>query len=76
MGKTIDEVRRDAEDIPETTCMRHMRTFRGLICTDCQNEQTVRVERESLPLRLAETTSAQRAWVLKTLAERNNGKSH
>jgi len=41
------------------------------VCIQCYAIQQERVERESLPLRLAETTESQRRWVLGELAKRN-----
>ena len=77
MAKTLDERRREVEDIPIRHCLKHDVTFKGVVCVKCYDEQTIRVEHESLPLRLANTTSALRAWVLKTLSEGNgHGKPH
>ncbi len=52
------------------TCTQHG-THTGEVCIKCYAIQQERVERESLPLRLMETTQAQRAWVMQELAKRN-----
>ncbi len=46
----------------------------GEVCIQCYMIQQERVERESLPLRMAETTESQRRWVLQELAKRNGAK--
>lgn len=43
----------------------------NLVCLECYAVQQERVERESLPLRMATTTENQRKWVLEELAKRN-----
>ena len=44
---------------------------KGIVCIRCFDLQVARVERESLPLRIANTTEARRAAVVAALAARN-----
>lgn len=56
-------------------CESHMRSYPNLICVECFDEQSKRVEQVSLPLRIANTTESLRSRVLATLAEKNGGTS-
>ena len=75
----LDEIRskleREKEGAPQVYyCSQHgERTT--LICVPCYGIQQERVERESLPLRLANTCEAMRARVVAQLAP-SNGHAH
>jgi hypothetical protein len=55
---------------PISTCEIHGE-HSGLVCIPCYDAQVVRVERESLPLRVANTSEALRASVVAHLGTRN-----
>lgn len=83
MDKDLEEFRRELErrsaDEPEIlVCPEHgPRTTQ--VCVDCYAIQQERVERESLPLRVANTAEALRKRVLSQLASSNghsNGHAH
>lgn len=83
MDKDLEAFRRDLErrkaDEPEVLrCPEHgPRTTQ--VCVDCYAVQQERVERESLPLRMANTAEALRNRVLAQLASSNghsNGHAH
>lgn len=79
MNRDLEEHRRELERLrmgePEMyTCEEHgPRTT--LVCVECYAIQQERVERESMPLRYANTAEAMRARVLAQLSE-TNGHGH
>lgn len=64
----LERLRRGSPKI--STCEEHGE-YEGEVCLLCYAEQQVRVERESLPLRYANTAPALRDRVRAELADRN-----
>ena len=65
------QLERDRSDEPEVLVCNLHGERTTLVCIQCYAIQQERVERESLPLRMANTAEAQRKWVLAELAKGN-----
>jgi len=53
-------------------CEIHDRTYTNLICVECYDEQAKRVELESLPLRIENTTERLRERILSIIRTQNH----
>jgi len=79
MSEALNAKRRELEgkDRVRSVCTVHG-AHDDLVCVACYDAQAARVEVQSSELRIANTTTALRRWVLDKLAERNgrNGTDH